>query len=678
MIGQIFHKRYEILERLGQGGTAVVYKARDVVLNRWVTIKILQEQYANDEEFVRRFRHEAQAVAALSHPNIVSIYDVVFKEDMHYLVMEYIEGCTLKEYMKEQGGLSLVQALNFEIQILSALQHAHEHNVIHRDIKPQNILIDSNGQVKVTDFGIAVAGGAKPDDHKGLIGSVQYMAPEQVAGGAITERSDLYAAGAVLYEMLTGELPYHGDDAVSVAMQHVNGDIIPPHQKNDKVPKDLSFVVMRAMRKDPDMRYQSAQDMADSLRKIRSELLQGPVEAGTLADTNVEDILPQRPKAEERHPLPPRPQKSTKTIYITLGIFAILLVVAAFMGFRLINNLIRGEDVVVPSLEEKTLAEATEIMNDAGLSLAVERQYSDEVPLDYVISQSIAAGQTVKKGRTINIVVSDGAERIEVPNLKDSTRRDAEVLLKNLQLNVSIKEVESSTVSAGKVVDQNPAAGEEVPAGTVIYLEVSIGAETTMPQLVGLTLDQAKSKIAANNLTLGEVTRQESSSYVSDIVLEQSLTADQTVLEGTTVNLVVSDGPGPLPKKVRITYGVPQSGSSHTLRFVVVDDIGSHEEYSGTHSAGESVVQEVPLYGSGAIQIYLDGNLVYSQEVSSDSSVQAGESGSSSAGSQSGNGNTGTSDTSSGEEPAVTGQPTQTETPVNTDPAVPIPQSDGE
>ena len=266
MKGAIFHNRYEILDVLGAGGTAIVYKARDTVLNRPVTLKILREQYANDDQFVRRFKHEAQAVACLSHPNIVSIYDVVFDSDSHYLVMEYVEGCTLKQYLEQKGRLPINETLYIMHQLMDALDHAHKHNVIHRDIKPHNILLDAHMNVKVTDFGIAVAISDITQTYtKDIMGSVHYMSPEQVKGIAVTEASDIYSAGVMMYEMLTGVLPFGGENAIGVAMQHVQNEVIPPHKINPEIPVELSYVVMKALRKEPAMRFGSAKEMQAAL-----------------------------------------------------------------------------------------------------------------------------------------------------------------------------------------------------------------------------------------------------------------------------------------------------------------------------------------------------------------------------------------------------------------------------
>ncbi len=608
MIGQIFHKRYEIMEKLGQGGTSIVYKARDVLLNRMVTIKILQDQFANDEEFVRRFRHEAQAVAALSHPNIVSIYDVVFKEDMHYLVMEYINGCSLKEYIRDKGPLTMDEALRIEIQILDALQHAHEHNVIHRDIKPRNIMIDTNGQVKVTDFGIAVAMGDITHNYTGsIVGSVHYISPEQVTGASLSERSDIYSAGVVLYELLTGEQAFQGDSAVSIAMLHVNGDLVPPHKKNPDIPVELSFIVMRALRKNPELRYPSAKDMADSLRQIRMNLARGGMETKTVPEGDAAYL-------EGEHKVKSLKRKLNPMAVITLVVVA-LAIAAAFMGYRLINEFTKDNEVEVPDLVGMTLEEATAKLQGLGLTLTSEHRYDEDTPANYIISQDIADGQTVKKDRVIGVVVSDGPQQVKVPNVVGMTRREAEVLLSNRMLQVSIEEVLSDVVDPGEVVRQNPVDGDMVAKNSTVYLQVSKGQEVTMPKLVGLTLDQAKAKLAEYKLSLGDTSRKESNDYVSDIVIAQSTTEGTKIMEGSSIDLTISDGPGPLPQKARVTYGLPQTGTTYNVRIVVVDTKGSHEEYNATHSGGDVVVQEVPFYGKGQVQIYLDDEMVYSQDV---------------------------------------------------------------
>ena len=658
MIGKIFHERYEILEVLGNGGTSIVYKGRDILLNRLVTIKILREQYANDEQFVRRFRHEAQAVACLSHPNIVSIYDVVFDEDSHYLVMEYVEGCSLREYIEKNGLLPMELSLRIAAQLLSALEHAHEHHVIHRDIKPHNILLDTNLNVKVTDFGIAVAiSDITQTYNKEVMGSVHYMSPEQVKGNKVTEASDIYSAGVVLYELLTGIQPFQGENAIGVAMQHIQGDILPPHKINPKIPVELSFVVMKAMRKDAELRYESAGEMLEALKKVHlyrnQHSADGLSSAGgknysTLSPTvdaqktgRVKNHLPEDldllPEEEEYYEdeLPKAKRRKVKSNKgnqksgrqskffangrpTKAGIIAIILAVVGIVAVVSIISILfsifgGSKDIEVPEVEGKPLETAEQLLEAAQIDYSITRVEDDEVEENYVISQSVPAGEKIQEGHILELTVSDGDMLIAVPDVEGDTVETATRRLERVELEVRTEEVYHDSVAAGIVIRQSPEADEEVEIGTEITLQVSKGQQktmTTMPTLTGLTFDQAKAKLAESKLILGSTSKKESTEYVADIVLEQSVAAGSSVEEGASINLVLSDGPGPTPSKAKVTYTLPDTGQEHNVRIVVIDTKGSHEEYNQNHMGGETVTEEVPFYSKGKVQILLDGEVV--------------------------------------------------------------------
>ncbi len=626
--GKIFHDRYEILEKIGSGGTSLVYKARDVLLNRLVTIKILREQFASDEAFVRRFRNEAQAVACLSHPNIVSIYDVVFTEDSHYLVMEYVEGCSLKEYIEKNGRLAVVLATDIASQILDALQHAHDHNVIHRDIKPHNILLDQNMQVKVTDFGIAVALTDITQTYTGdVMGSVHYMSPEQVQGSSANERSDIYSAGVVLYEMLTGKQPFLGDNAIGVAMQHIQGEVMPPHKLNPEVPLELSFIVMRAMRKNPQLRYAKAKDMRDNLKKLDFQKASSGQnntkykndDFNTVQKNEKTNNADENPKGRKAKSVLlskfKDKNKLSSTSWIIISVAALVLI-SAIIFISIIKSFVgANEDVVVPSVVGSDVLLAQQTLTDLNLQAALEYRSDDEVEENLIISQDIPAGQTVKEGRIITLYVSEGPAKKVVPDVLGLTLKEATLMINNRMLTVTTREVLDDTASPGTIVAQRPTAGSEVLPNSNVEVDISKGKEITMPNLLGLTLEQARAKLAENNLEIGKVSREESTSYAADLVIAQSTAAKSKIFEGNTIDLTLSDGPGTVASTARVSYTLPVTEEQYTVKIVVIDTKGSHEEYNATHNGGDSIVEDVPFYGKGTIQILLDDDVVYSKNV---------------------------------------------------------------
>ncbi|MDD2569328.1 MAG: Stk1 family PASTA domain-containing Ser/Thr kinase [Clostridia bacterium] len=626
--GKIFHDRYEILEKIGSGGTSLVYKARDVLLNRLVTIKILREQFASDEAFVRRFRNEAQAVACLSHPNIVSIYDVVFTEDSHYLVMEYVEGCSLKEYIEKNGRLAVVLATDIASQILDALQHAHDHNVIHRDIKPHNILLDQNMQVKVTDFGIAVALTDITQTYTGdVMGSVHYMSPEQVQGSSANERSDIYSAGVVLYEMLTGKQPFLGDNAIGVAMQHIQGEVMPPHKLNPEVPLELSFIVMRAMRKNPQLRYAKAKDMRDNLKKLDFQKASSGQnntkykndDFNTVQKNETTNNADENPKGRKAKSVLlskfKDKNKLSSTSWIIISVAALVLI-SAIIFISIIKSFVgANEDVVVPSVVGSDVLLAQQTLTDLNLQAALEYRSDDEVEENLIISQDIPAGQTVKEGRIITLYVSEGPAKKVVPDVLGLTLKEATLMINNRMLTVTTREVLDDTASPGTIVAQRPTAGSEVLPNSNVEVDISKGKEITMPNLLGLTLEQARAKLAENNLEIGKVSREESTSYAADLVIAQSTAAKSKIFEGNTIDLTLSDGPGTVASTARVSYTLPVTEEQYTVKIVVIDTKGSHEEYNATHNGGDSIVEDVPFYGKGTIQILLDDDVVYSKNV---------------------------------------------------------------
>jgi serine/threonine-protein kinase len=634
-VGTVFHNRYEILEVLGSGGTSVVYKAKDIILNRPVTIKILREQFAKDEKFVTRFRNEAQAVAKLSHPNIVNIYDVAFSEGMHYLVMEYVEGGSLKEYLDENAPLPIDEALNIFQQLLSALQHAHENNVIHRDIKPHNILLDTKHNVRVTDFGLAVTTGDLTIEtgSNDIMGSVYYMSPEQIKGETASAATDIYSAGVVLYEMLCGKRPFVGKTAVEIARQHMKGSCVPPHKINPNVSTELSSYVMKSMRRDKELRFASAGQMLAELKAIQNKNRRVVVKPLSL------DIMPNvgdssqtvKPEDErtvvvKRHINLPeqnskklvffKDKKPTPLFFMTL--FACLLLLVLFGSlFSIIGSLnSTGKEVEVKQYVGMTLEEAAASLDEDGLQYTTISTYSDEYDNDVVMKQNIAAGQKVKTGRFIELTVSQGSRTFTMPLIEGMTLSEARVSLSKNNVTIESEDVVDDEVAAGKIVSQEPAEGEEVAAGSVIKVTVSKGKEIVVPDLRGRTEDDALVYLSMQGLTLGNISNEQSTEYDAGYVIGQSPKAGETTLEGSSIDLVVSSGPGPQSKTARVTYTLP-SGEDVTYDLIieVTDDKGTRQEYRSSHKGGETIVRDVSLYGSGTVKVYLDGDVVYSQDV---------------------------------------------------------------
>ena len=634
LVGTLFNDRYQVLEVLGSGGTSVVYKAKDILLNRLVTIKILREQFARDEKFVSRFRNEAQAVARLSHPNIVSIYDVAFAEGVHYLIMEYVEGGSLKEYIDQHGPLPVDETLDIFHQLLSALQHAHENNVIHRDIKPHNILLDVKHNVRVTDFGLAVTTtNLTNQTNNDVMGSVYYMSPEQIKGEQITAATDTYSAGLLLYEMLCHRRPFTGDSAVEIARQHLKGNVTPPHKLNPDIPTELSSFVMKAVRRDKQLRFADAGQMLAEFRAMQNRSRRvrvkpiiipvSPTVGGGPADAADEEP---RKVVVKRHMTMPetnrsgfalfRDKKPTSAFYIIL--FMILLVmVLGFSGFSILRSIWNeNQEVEVKQYCGLPLEEAVALIAADELQHSISYAYSTEYEKDIVINQNIAEGQRVKKGRFIELTVSQGKQTFVMPQIEGMTLSEANVTLGNNRVQLQTTETVSDEVPAGRIISQEPKQGEEVAAGSVISVVVSKGKEIVVPDLRGRTEDDAMVYLVLQGLTLGETTRQESFEYEEGFVIGQSLNPGVPILEGNSIDLVVSSGPGPQSKTARVSYTLPSGEDvTYTLSIEVTDIKGTREEYKNQHHGGETIVRDVTINGSGTVKVYLDGDVVYNQDI---------------------------------------------------------------
>ncbi|WP_227766922.1 Stk1 family PASTA domain-containing Ser/Thr kinase [Zhaonella formicivorans] len=609
MIGKTLGNRYEIAEKIGGGGMAVVYKGKDKLLNRAVTIKVLREQFVSEEDFIKRFRREAQAVASLSHPNIVSIYDVGHEEDFHYLVMEYVEGQNLKEIIQKRAPVEPLEAIDYLIQIMDALEHAHDNKVVHRDIKPHNILVTKGGKVKVTDFGIAQAISSATVTYTGtMVGSVQYISPEQAKGEVTGVQADIYSAGVVLYELLTGRLPFEGDTAIGIALKHIQSDFVPPSELVTGIPPALERIVLKAMAKEPEMRYQSAREMRAALEKVRFSL------AGELP-TQVLPAIEDAPGTKKSKSGKKRPKP---VFWFLLPVFLLVALAGFWLGMERFFEVGESE---VPNVVGKSLADAEAILSQAKLKYQVEEKvYHPSLPAGYVVKQSPEAGKPVKRTRPVILVLSLGPELKPVPGVLGEPERTARITLTNAGFNVAeqVEEVYDEEIEAGRVVAQNPEPEVKKPLGTEVTLTVSLGPEPKnipMPKLVGERLEDARRILEENRLELGNVTNEISYEFFSGQVMWQSVPEGQNILQGQKVDVKVSKGPGLAPETRNVEILVADDGKEHHIQVIVSDVTGTHEEYNAWHNPGDFVIVPIEFYGKGILKVLQDDKEIHREAV---------------------------------------------------------------
>ena len=581
-IGKRLDGRYEIHELLGVGGMAYVYKAYDNIEKRWVAIKILKEELAGNSDFLRRFRNESKAIAVLSHPNIVKVYDVSFGDRIQYIVMEYIDGITLKQYIEQQGEIKWREALYFTVQILRALQHAHEKGIIHRDIKPQNIMLLEDGTIKVTDFGIARFSQAETQTMTDkAIGSVHYIAPEQARGGYINDKADIYSVGVMLYEMLTGQLPFVADNAVSVAIMQMQAEPTPPSRINPSIPKGLEEITMHAMEKNPAQRFPSAADMLEDVERFRRnpEIVFHYGEqvdrayAGTSADIygNVQqNAAPQKYndnyEYEEEYVRSKNGARASNIIKgIVAAVIVVALVVGGIFGWRYLQNLTTStnktsDEIVLPNFVGKIYASDIE-SNSEYADLTFEITYGN-VPSKQpgeVLRQTPAAGMTVKKGKTVSLTVNGEAEQVVVEDVKGYKQQDAYDALKALNLSPKIQAVADDDTAVGYVVKTDPAAGSTVSTGTAVTIYVSSGPSTesaVIPNIVGYQYSTAKEQLEAAGFVVTAEYDDESDKD-ENTVLSVSPNEGEKAKKGSVVTVTVSSGKG---AQKDVYYDIPLPG----------------------------------------------------------------------------------------------------------------------
>ena len=572
LINTLFDGRYRILRKLGSGGMANVYLAEDEELGRRVAIKILNERYAGDDLFIERFRREAKSAASLSHPNIVSIYDRGEAEGTYYIAMEVIEGRSLKELIMTHGALPVHTAIGYAKQLLEALRFAHRHGIIHRDIKPHNVLVSADQQVKaneprlkVTDFGIARHGASQMTEAGSIMGTAQYLSPEQARGAPVTAASDLYSAGVVLYEMLTGKVPFAGDSAIEIAMKHVNELPKPPSSLRPEIPPELDQIVLRALAKDPEDRYQTAEEFIEDLERVEAGLpisrstataataiLAGAAvgESTELLSESATRVAPPPTPPQRRPPYPPSspydepPRKRRR--WVPWLLVALLLAAAILAGWWVYNQiqdqLEAAEPVGVPNVVGIERDLAVQQIEDAELEASVEEQPSTEVDQGIVIEQSPPAGSRIAKGDTVTIVVSTGPREVEVPALAGRTYGEAVDILEELGLEPRRVDVFSQR-PVGVVASVDPKPGTLVDEGSVVTVRVSKGSQQIpVPDVLEQSEESARAELEAAGFQV-DVVEAPSSSTPAGLVSAQSPDPGVEAARGSTVQITISTGP---------------------------------------------------------------------------------------------------------------------------------------
>ena len=633
--GRIIGNRYEVIEKIGNGGMATVYKAKDTTLKRYVAVKVLRDEFTTDSEFIRRFNIEAQAAASLTHPNIVSIYDVGNEGNIYYIVMELIQGKTLKQIIDEDGVLPWKWSLNIAIQIASALETAHKNNIVHRDIKPHNIIITEEGVAKVTDFGIAKAVSNSTITAFGTtIGSVHYFSPEHARGGYTDAKSDLYSLGVVMYEMLTGRVPFDADTPVSIALKHMQEEPIEPIKLNPSIPYSVNKIILKAMKKDTNLRYQSATEMLKDLGLALKDPEGNFVneKANTNAYTQVVPTLENEEIKKEGSSEKNADAKKTKkkgkfrtfllehpSVKVLLIIALIILIpVIGFFATQGILNIGRAKDVDLPNFVAMTREQAEQTAKEQKIQLEIEEQFDKKIELGKVISQDPAYMENykVKENSTVKIVVSKGANIKIVPKLVGEKLEDAEKLLEAQELKMEKIEEASDKVEAGYIIRQEPEPETEVNAEETVKVYVSTGIkQITMEYVVGEKENDAKNKLTKLGFKV-EIIYEEDTTKDDGIVLKQNIDTGKQVNDGSKVILTVNkiekikEGTVNINLKSLIGGVIETDESGNEINPTVELEIKVNDEtvYKQAHRKDtENINVQVSGKGTITVKVFIDG-----------------------------------------------------------------------
>ncbi|MDF2568924.1 MAG: prkC [Sporomusa sp.] len=628
MLNRTLDDRYTILERIGGGGMADVYRAHDKLLDRSVAVKVLRSQFTDDEEFVSRFRREAQAAARLSHPNIVNIYDVGLDDQAYYIIMEYISGETLKDKIDREAPLPVETAVRISIEIAEALEHAHQNNLVHCDIKPHNILVTRSGRIKVTDFGIARAVTSSTMTNSGtIIGSVHYFSPEQAKGTSVGAKSDIYSLGVVLYEMLTGHVPFAGESPISIALKHLQEEPKPPRELNPDIPPLIEAIVIKAMAKDPAARFNDIGEMIADFKLTQHYLRDDRTRRLSRNDFPTQVLPPILSDSDQgklnapvqSHTTTSKPDGTKITKPWIWGILLFLLVgsaLTAFLGFGKFWSL---NEVVVPDVIGKQVDTARNILTNNNLRVSVSDAFSDKVPAGYVISQQPDPGTTVKEQRTITVIVSKGGEVTVVPDLRGLNRRDAELQIKNAGLKIGrIDEQFAQDTAQDTVISQNPRPPAQISKGTAIDIVISKGAgpkKLSLPDFQGALLSTVTTQLESLKLKQGKVTEVPNDKYPPGTIVSQNPPPATEITEGTAIDFSVAKGVPGAVKRAVVQVTVPDGPARQPLQIVITDTNGRRVVYEGTHKPGERVEKTVEGIGQVRVQVYINEKLLQEQTI---------------------------------------------------------------
>lgn len=628
LVGLVFDHRYEVQQKIGVGGMADVYRGKDTLLGRPVAIKILHQNFGSDQDFVARFKREAQAAGKLNHPNVVSMYDVGFDQGFHYIIMEYVSGCTLKEYIQHHGDQVTVQeAVKITVAIAEGLEHAHMMGIVHCDVKPHNILITDSGRVKVTDFGIARAINSATTMMytNSVMGSAHYISPEQASGKSVNVSTDIYSLGVVLYELLTGEVPFRGETPVSVALQHVKDRVVAPRIKNPMIPPQLEQVVLMALEKEPGKRFGSISEMIQALRMSLG--YRGGTSARPMQHDFATQVLPPletevlEEEEEQQEGILAKLGSLPQKYVIGGAVFAFLL--AFLWAFLSFGNFWSNSTVDVPNVVGKQLSVATRLLEERHLRVSSSEVTNSDVPAGQVISQSPEPGESVKEQRMVHLVVSKGAGDITIPDLQGMSFDQAREKLKALGLSIGKISYESdSSKEDGVVISQGLQAGGKASKGATVDITINQTKSTTVeiPNVVGMTIKEAKEALGNLGLSISKISGSNEDSAVvtavspapgSSVKRDESITLVGQPKDGKKDGANAKQG----TTKGVVDVTVPNGRASQHVKLVVIDDDGGRVVYDGTNAPGDRIVKSVSGSGNVRVQIYLNNALVQEQSL---------------------------------------------------------------
>lgn len=619
--------RYQLIKKIGSGGMSIVYLAKDLSLDRNVAIKVLRDEFTEDNDFRRHFQKEAVAIAKLSHQNIVGIYDILVENDKMCLVMEYIEGRTLKDRLNQEGPIAWKQVVKYGIQIANGLAYAHSQQIIHKDIKSQNILLDKNDNTKITDFGISqMLNNTTITHNKGILGSAHYFSPEQARGEKLSYQTDIYSLGVVLYELLTGNLPFTGDNPVSVALKHIQEQPKPVSLVIDGIPEALSDIVQKCLAKKPEMRFHSMHELSMALSSIsdispkkKSSMksdnhLAAPIYKVSSKEAPVFDKRQNQAANSKFHSI--KEKKKPPKLLFLLGLVVAVLLLTLFIS----QYVIPPSEINVPNLIGMNIDDANEKAKKMDINIQISStEYNDVYEEGEIIDQSPKSGTNIKRGDTITVIVSKGTEQIKIPSLVNKTLEEAKEELEKNHLNLgNVTESYSDTVAKGRIISQSQEAGEKVDRETSIDLEVSLGEASyaIVPNLIGVSIDKAKDMLKTAKLQLGDISYQDSQE-ANNSIIKQSYTSGTKVDENTRIDLVVSSGPrekdedhdtnNETQKTKQISVNIPRDG---LLTIELNDDNGSNFVYLGRVNGGTNFNQTFSYYGNAKFIVKLDDKII--------------------------------------------------------------------